>query len=54
MRQQITQNLKSVREKIKKTNQKVRLVAVTKTRSPKEISLVIAAGINSIGENKVQ
>ena len=54
MRQQITQNLKSVREKIKKTNQKVRLVAVTKTRPPKEISLAIAAGVSSIGENKVQ
>lgn len=54
MRQQITQNLKSVRKEIKKTKGKTRLVAVTKTRSPKEVSLAIAAGVKSIGENKVQ
>ena len=54
MSQQITQNLKTVKEKIEKTNQNIRLVAVTKTRSPKEVSAAISAGIISIGENKVQ
>jgi pyridoxal phosphate enzyme (YggS family) len=54
MSQQITQNLKTVKEKIEKTNQNIKLVAVTKTRSPKEVSFAIEAGIISIGENKVQ
>ena len=54
MSQQITQNLKTVKEKIEKTNQNIKLVAVTKTRSPKEVSFAIKAGIISIGENKVQ
>jgi len=54
MSQQIVQNLKTVKEKIEKTNQNIKLVAVTKTRSPKEVSFAIEAGIISIGENKVQ
>jgi|TARA_B110000438_G_scaffold230632_1_gene225703 pyridoxal phosphate enzyme (YggS family) len=54
MSQQIAQNLKTVKEKIEKTNQNIKLVAVTKTRSPKEVSFAIEAGIISIGENKVQ
>jgi len=32
----------------------VRLVAVTKTRTPEEVSAAIAAGITDVGENRVQ
>jgi len=57
MKQQINQNLKTVKkqtDKVKTPNQKVKLVAVTKTRSPEEISEAISGGVISIGENRVQ
>ncbi|MDA7641453.1 YggS family pyridoxal phosphate-dependent enzyme [Candidatus Marinimicrobia bacterium] len=57
MNQKIAQNLKKVRDQInkkKEPNQRVILVAVTKTRSPEQISTAIGAGIVSIGENRVQ
>ena len=57
MKQQINQNLKSIKkqiDKVKAPNQKVKLVAVTKTRYPEEISAAISGGVISIGENRVQ
>ena len=57
MNQQTSQNLKTVKKQIDKTkalNQSVKLVAVTKTRSPEEISEAISGGVISIGENRVQ
>ena len=57
MNQQINQNLKTVKkqtDKVKKPNQNVKLVAITKTRSPEEVSTAIAGGVISIGENRVQ
>lgn len=57
MSQKIAQNLKTLRNQIRKKrkpNQTIKLVAVTKTRSSKEVSFAIEAGIISIGENKVQ
>lgn len=57
----ITQNLVEVRKRIKSSCAKIgrdpeeiRLVVVTKGRSPKEIKEAIEAGITDIGENKVQ
>lgn len=57
MNQKIAQNLKKVRSQInkkKEPDQRVRLVAVTKTRSTEQISAAIEAGVLSIGENRVQ
>jgi len=57
MSKKINQNLKALRKQIRKKrkpNQTIKLVAVTKTRSPKEISFAIESGITSIGENRVQ
>ena len=57
MSKKINQNLKALRKQIRKKrkpNQIIKLVAVTKTRSPKEISFAIESGIKSIGENRVQ
>ena len=57
MNQKIAQNLKKVRSQInkkKEPGQEVRLVAVTKTRLPEQISAAIEAGVFSIGENRVQ
>ena len=57
MNQKIVQNLKKVKSQInkkKEPDQDVRLVAVTKTRAPEQISVAIEAGILSIGENRVQ
>ncbi len=53
---QIKKNLKKLREKIFKeaASDDVKLVAVTKTRSIKEIKEAISYGITSIGENRVQ
>lgn len=53
---QIKKNLKKLREKIFKeaASDDVKLVAVTKTRSIKEIKEAISCGITSIGENRVQ
>jgi hypothetical protein len=57
MNQKIAQNLKKVSNQInkkKEPGQEVRLVAVTKTRPPEQISAAIEAGVFSIGENRVQ
>ena len=57
MSQKITQNLKTLRNQIRKKgrpNQTIKLVAVTKTRSAEQVSVAIEAGVSSIGENKVQ
>ena len=57
MNQKIVQNLKKVRSQIdlkKEPGQEVRLVAVTKTRTPEQISAAIEAGVLSVGENRVQ
>lgn len=57
----LTENLKSVKENIKKAAEKtgrkaedVTLIAVTKTHSPDIINEAIDLGITDIGENKVQ
>src|SRR5439155_25263782 len=34
--------------------QRVRIVAVTKTHGPEAVTAALAAGLNEIGENKVQ
>ena len=49
----ITQKLKKLQANLPKVR-KIKLVAVTKTRSPKEIEEAIFAGTTSIGENRVQ
>ena len=57
MNQKIAQNLKKVSNQInkkKEPGQEVRLVAVTKTRPPEQISAAIEAGVFSIGENRGQ
>ena len=57
MNQKIAQNLKKVSNQInkkKEPGQEVRLVAVTKTRPPEQISAAIEVGVISIGENRVQ
>lgn len=41
-------------QKAGKAQDEVRLIAVTKTRTPQEIDEAIACGITDIGENKVQ
>ena len=53
MNQKIVQNLKKVRSQIdlkKEPGQEVRLVAVTKTRTPEQISAAIEAGVLSVGK----
>ena len=49
----ITQKLKKLQASLPKS-QEIKLVVVTKTRSPKEIEEAILAGATSIGENRVQ
>ena len=49
----ITQKLKKLQASLPK-NKKIKLVVVTKTRTPKEIEEAISAGASSIGENRVQ
>jgi len=55
-KKKIAQNLKRIKEKIaqKNNSKKITIVAVTKTRSPEEVSEIISSGIKSIGENRVQ
>ena len=57
----IKKNLDMIRGEIAETAQQcgrsaddVLLVAVSKTRTPKEINVAIDAGVTDIGENKVQ
>jgi len=57
MNQKIHQNLKRVNRQIRELENPetpVKLVVVTKTRTPKEIASAISAGAKSIGENKIQ
>ena len=49
----ITQKLKKLQASLPK-NKNIKLVVVTKTRTPKEIEEAISAGASSIGENRVQ
>ena len=49
----ITQKLKKLQASLPK-NKNIKLVVVTKTRTPKEITEAISAGALSIGENRVQ
>ena len=49
----ITQKLKKLQASLPK-NKNIKLVVVTKTRTPKEIQEAISAGALSIGENRVQ
>ena len=49
----ITQKLKKLQASLPK-NKNIKLVVVTKTRTPKEIKEAISAGASSIGENRVQ
>ena len=49
----IAQNLKAVQNSLPK-QQNIKIVVVTKTRTPKEIEEAIAAGARFIGENRVQ
>ena len=49
----ITQKLKKLQTSLPQ-NKKIKLVVVTKTRTPKEIEEAISAGAVSIGENRVQ
>ena len=49
----ITQNLKAIQNSLPK-QQSIKIVVVTKTRTPKEIEEAIAAGARFIGENRVQ
>jgi len=55
-KKKIAHNLKKVKEKIfqKDSKNEITLVAVTKTRSPEDVSEIISLGITSIGENRVQ
>lgn len=53
----IKQEIEAVQKKRKDkfiTGEHVQIVAVSKTRSSKEVQEVLAAGINILGENKVQ
>ncbi|HIY77539.1 MAG TPA: YggS family pyridoxal phosphate-dependent enzyme [Candidatus Borkfalkia excrementavium] len=53
----IAENVKKILSEISGGNpfgEKITLVAATKTRTPDEINEAIAAGVNDIGENKVQ
>ena len=49
----IAQNLKAIQNSLPK-QQNIKIVVVTKTRTPKEIEEAIAAGARFIGENRVQ
>ena len=49
----IAQNLKTIQNSLPK-QQDIKIVVVTKTRTPKQIEEAIAAGACCIGENKVQ
>ena len=49
----IAQNLKAIQNSLPK-QQNIKIVVVTKTRTPKEIEDAIAAGARFIGENRVQ
>ena len=49
----IAQNLKAVQNSLPKQHN-IKIVVVTKTRTPKEIEEAIAAGARFIGENRVQ
>ena len=49
----IKQNLKAIQNSLPK-QQNIKIVVVTKTRTPKEIEEAIAAGARFIGENRVQ
>ena len=52
----IAQNLNKVKKKIAEKNNgnEVKLVAVTKTRSPEEVFEIISLGVRAVGENRVQ
>ena len=53
----IEENVKSLLSELERGNafgEKVTLVAATKTRTPDEINRALAAGIEDIGENRVQ
>ena len=54
----IKENLKIIQEKIEKVkqdeNQKIQIIAVTKTKPITVIQECYEAGIRSIGENKIQ
>ena len=61
MKTAIQNNLDALRAHIEEHAQRsgrsgeaVRLIAVTKTRSPQEISQAVACGVRDLGENKVQ
>ncbi len=60
LRERILLNVAQVKETISTTkekigcNQKVEIVAVTKNQPPEAIETVLAAGINHIGENRIQ
>ncbi len=49
----IAQNLKAIQNSLPK-QQNIKIVVVTKTRTPKEVEEAIAAGARFIGENRVQ
>ena len=49
----IAQNLKAIQNSLPK-QQNIKIVVVTKTRTPEEIEEAIAAGARFIGENRVQ
>ena len=48
----ITQNLQAIKNSL--NNNQIKLVVVTKTRTPEEVEEAILAGATSIGENRVQ
>ncbi len=58
--QQLAENIRGVKQRIKEAleeahrSDEVKIIAVTKTRSPQEINLLTDYGIFSIGENRVQ
>ena len=49
----IAQNLQAIQNSLPKQHN-IKIVVVTKTRTPKEIEEAIAAGARFIGENRVQ
>lgn len=57
----ICENIEAVRAEVKRAlqlsanpNREVKLVAVTKTRTPEQMNEVLAAGVTILGENRVQ
>ena len=48
----IAQNLQAIKNSL--NNNQIKLVVVTKTRTPEEVEEAILAGATSIGENRVQ